>query len=67
MGNHPTTKAGRRVVIDGGPLACTVKAVRPHEAILTVENTSGREHCKYTLESLRHDPTMNEASDFRDH
>jgi preprotein translocase subunit YajC len=67
MGNHPMLKAGDRVVIDGGPLAGTVKEVHPHEAVVDVETGSGHEHRRYALESLRRDPTMEEASNFRDH
>jgi preprotein translocase subunit YajC len=63
MGTHPMLKPGDRVIIDGGPLAGTVKHVHPHEAIVEVDGESRR----YALESLRRDPTMSEISDFRDH
>ncbi len=67
MGNHPMLKAGDRVIIDGGPLAGTVKDVHPHEATVEVDARGGREARRFALESLRRDPTLSEASDFRDH
>jgi preprotein translocase subunit YajC len=67
MANHPMLKAGDHVVIDGGPLSGVVKEVHPHEAVVSVETDSGKEHRKFALESLRRDPTMDEVSKFRDH
>lgn len=60
-------KSGDRVIIDGGPLAGTVKHVHPHEAIVEIDTDGGPEARRFALESLRRDPTMSEASDFRDH
>ncbi len=67
MGSHPMLKSGDRVIIDGGPLVGTVKDVHPHEAIVEIDVGTGREARRFALESLRRDPTMSEASEFRDH
>jgi len=67
MANHPMLKVGDRVIIEGGPLAGTVKHVHPHEAVVEVEDGSGHLQRPYALESLRRDPTMDEASNFLDH
>jgi preprotein translocase subunit YajC len=67
MGNHPMLKPGDHVIIDGGPMAGTVKHVHPHEAIVEVDGDGNPEHRRFALESLRRDPTMSEASEFRDH
>ncbi|MGP6159980.1 MAG: hypothetical protein ACLPYS_21210 [Vulcanimicrobiaceae bacterium] len=64
MGNHPMLRAGDRVIIDGGPLAGTVKHVHPHEAVVQLEDGETQ---RYSIESLHHDPTMEEVSEFRDH
>lgn len=60
-------KPGNHVVIEGGPLHGTVKHVHPHEAVVEIEAGGGHEERRYALESLRRDPTMDEASNFRDH
>jgi hypothetical protein len=67
MGNHPMLKAGDRVVIEGGPETGIVKHVHPHEAIVQVTTADGHEERRMALESLRRDPTMDEASEYRDH
>jgi preprotein translocase subunit YajC len=67
MAQHPMLKSGDRVIIDGGPLSGTVKHVHPHEAVVEITTGTGREEKRYALESLRRDPTMSEASNFRDH
>jgi hypothetical protein len=60
-------KAGDRVYIDGTHEEGTVKEVHAHEAIVRVVISGGHEDRKYAYESLRVDPTMEEASNFIDH
>lgn len=60
-------KAGDRVFIDGTQEQGTVKEVHPHEAVVRVSAGEGHEERRYSLESLRIDPTMSEASNFIDH
>jgi preprotein translocase subunit YajC len=67
MGNHPMLKPGDHVIVDGGPLAGTVKQVHPHEAIVEIDAAAGSGEQRFALESLRRDPTMAEVSEFRDH
>ena len=60
-------KVGDLVSIDASHDAGIVKETHPHEAIVRVKIPGGHEDRKYPYESLRLDPTMNEASDFIDH
>jgi hypothetical protein len=60
-------KAGDRVYINGTTEEGTVKEVRAHEVLVRVTVPGGHEERKYSYESLRVDPTMNEASRFIDH
>lgn len=61
---HAELKIGDRVSIPGEDLHGVVSAIHPHDAIVKME--SG-EHRRFSLESLRRIPTMNEISDFVDH
>jgi hypothetical protein len=60
-------KQGDRVYIDGTREEGTVKDVYPHQIIVRVAVDGGHEDRTYAHEDLRLDPTMNEASDYRDH
>ena len=60
-------KSGDHVYIDGTREEGTVKDVHPHEIVVRVKVPGGHEDRKYTQEDLRLDPTMNEASNYRDH
>jgi hypothetical protein len=60
-------KAGDRVYIDGTNEEGTVRAVHPHEIVVRVTVPGGHEERKYAHEDLRLDPTMSEASHYRDH
>ncbi len=60
-------KVGDRVFIEGTTEEGTVKAIHPHEAVVRVAVPGGHEDRKFALESLRLDPTLNEASRFVDH
>jgi hypothetical protein len=40
--------------------------VHPHEILVRVKVAGGHEDRKYTQEDLRLDPTLNEASNYRD-
>jgi hypothetical protein len=60
-------KAGDKVYIDGTSEEGTVKEVHAHEILVRVKVSGGHEDRKYAHESLRLDPTMNEASGFIDH
>lgn len=60
-------KAGDRVYIDGTKDEGTVKEVHAHEVVVRVQIPGGHEERTYAHESLRLDPTMNEASRFVDH
>lgn len=60
-------KVGDRVRLDGTGEEGTVREVHPHEAVVRVEIPGGHEDRRYPYESLRLDPTMNEASNFIDH
>ena len=58
---------GDHVYIDGTTQEGIVKEIHPHEALVRVTTAVGHEDRKYSLESLRLDPTMKEASEFIDH
>jgi hypothetical protein len=60
-------KAGDHVFIDGTHDEGVVKEVHAHEVVVRVTVPGGHEERKYAHESLRLDPTMNEASRFVDH
>jgi hypothetical protein len=60
-------KAGDHVYIDGTKEEGTVKEVHAHEVTVRVKVAGGHEERKYAYESLRLDPSMNEASEFIDH
>ncbi len=60
-------KVGDTVYINGTEDEGIVKAVHPHEALVSVKVSGGHEDRKYALESLRREPTMSEASNFSDH
>jgi len=62
-----TLKAGDRVYLDGSTTEGIVKEVHPHEALVRVEVSGGHEERRFALESLRLDPTMDEATGFIDH
>jgi len=59
-------KPGDRVFIEGTHEEGTVKEVHPHEALVRVRTATGSEERRYPHESLRLDPTMNEATGFID-
>lgn len=59
-------KVGDRVYIDGTREEGTVKDVRPHEIVVRVTVPGGHEERTYAHEDLRLDPTLNEASNYRD-
>jgi hypothetical protein len=59
-------KVGDHVYIDGTREEGTVKDVHPHEIVVRVTVAGGHEDRKYAHEDLRLDPTMNEASNYRD-
>jgi hypothetical protein len=44
-----------------------VKEVTPHEVVVRIAVDGGHEERRYAYESLRLDPTMDEASGFIDH
>jgi hypothetical protein len=60
-------KPGDRVFIDGTQEEGTVKEVHPHEALVRVRTPAGTQERRYSHESLRLDPTMDEATGFVDH
>jgi hypothetical protein len=60
-------KAGDKVYIDGTHDEGIVKEVHAHEVVVRVNVDGGHEERKYSYESLRLDPTLNEASRFIDH
>jgi hypothetical protein len=60
-------KAGDRVYVDGTKEEGTVREVHPHEVVVRVSVPGGHEDRKYPHESLRLDPTMDEATGFIDH
>jgi hypothetical protein len=60
-------KVGDHVYIDGTREEGTVKDVHPHEIVVRLKVAGGHEERKYAQEDLRLDPTMNEASNYRDH
>jgi hypothetical protein len=66
-GETELLKVGDKVYIDGTQEQGTVKEVHPHEILVRIEVSGGHEDRKYPHESLRLDPTMNEASHFIDH
>ncbi len=60
-------KAGDRVFIEGTAEQGTVREVHAHEVLVRLEIAGGHEDRKFPYESLRLDPTMQEASNFIDH
>jgi hypothetical protein len=60
-------KIGDHVYINGTDEEGTVKAVHPHEVLVTVNGANGHEDRKFSYESVRLDPTLGEASKYRDH
>ncbi len=60
-------KVGDRVFVDGTNEEGVVKEVHPHKIIVRLATAVGHEERGYALEDLRLDPTMSEASNFRDH
>ncbi len=60
-------KAGDKVRINGTDDEGIVKHVHAHEAVVRVAVDGGHEDRHYPYESLRLDPTMDEASNFIDH
>jgi hypothetical protein len=60
-------KAGDRVYIDATKEEGTVKEVTPHKITVRVSTPTGHEERGYSVEDLRLDPTMSEASNFIDH
>jgi hypothetical protein len=61
-------KVGDHVYINGTDEEGTVKAVHPHEVLVsvTVGGANGREDRKFSYESVRLDPALGEASEYRD-
>jgi hypothetical protein len=60
-------KVGDRVYVDATNEEGTVKEVHPHKVVVRVATATGHEERGYSLEDLRLDPTMSEASNFIDH
>ncbi len=60
-------KAGDHVYIDGTTDEGVVKEVHAHEVLVRVTVPGGHEERKFAYESLRLDPTLDEASHFIDH
>ena len=60
-------KPGDKVYLDGTHEEGTVKEVHPHEVLVRVAVPGGHEDRTYPNESLRLDPTLQEASNFVDH
>ncbi|HTA40511.1 MAG TPA: hypothetical protein VK760_15605 [Candidatus Acidoferrales bacterium] len=60
-------KVGDRVYVDATNEEGTVKEVHPHKIVVRVATATGHEERGYSVEDLRLDPTMSEASNFIDH
>ena len=60
-------KVGDRVYVDATNEEGTVKEVHPHKIVVRVATATGHEERGYSIEDLRLDPTMSEASNFIDH
>lgn len=59
-------KPGDRVFIDGTREQGTVKEVHPHEIVVRLKVPGGHEDRRFAHEDLRLDPTLSEASNYRD-
>jgi hypothetical protein len=60
-------KLGDTVTVNGTDERGVVKEVTPHEVVVRIAVDGGHEERRYAYESLRLDPTMDEASGFIDH
>jgi hypothetical protein len=59
-------KVGDRVYLDGTQDEGTVVHVHPHEVVVRISTATGSEERRFSNESVRIDPTMDEATGFID-